>query len=174
MVGRAITLPFEKLKMGYFDLEDNFGYYGAFHSHPVNILIHSLFVWPNVFTTLVMLYFTPALFSIKVTSPEFEILEPALIFNLGLLFTVGHGIYYMMLDKRSGTLGALILAVFWVAACHLGRALGFYLAWKVKIWSPIFISFHLLTLLTVTNIHPGGASMPILLLRYTVLESWCH
>ncbi|KAG7023203.1 SPAC16E8.02, partial [Cucurbita argyrosperma subsp. argyrosperma] len=39
-------------KTGLFDLERHFAFYGAYHSNPVNIFIHVLFVWPIFFTTL--------------------------------------------------------------------------------------------------------------------------
>ncbi|KAI3820846.1 hypothetical protein L1987_08395 [Smallanthus sonchifolius] len=43
-------------KIGLFDLEKHFAFYGAYHSNPVNIFIHMLFVWPILFTSLVILY----------------------------------------------------------------------------------------------------------------------
>ncbi|KAJ0751191.1 putative 2-hydroxy-palmitic acid dioxygenase Mpo1 [Helianthus annuus] len=49
-------------KIGLFDLEKQYVFYGAYHSKPVNILIHMLFVWPILFTSLVILYFTPIWF----------------------------------------------------------------------------------------------------------------
>ncbi|KAM1238382.1 hypothetical protein COP2_040298 [Malus domestica] len=50
-------------RTGLFDLERHFAFYGAYHSNPVNILIHTLFVWPIFFTSLVLFHFTPSLYS---------------------------------------------------------------------------------------------------------------
>ncbi|KAG2257115.1 hypothetical protein Bca52824_076409 [Brassica carinata] len=42
--------------MGLLDLEKHFAFYGAYHSNPINIVIHIIFVWPIVFTALLLLY----------------------------------------------------------------------------------------------------------------------
>ncbi|CAM8916075.1 unnamed protein product [Rhodiola kirilowii] len=44
---------------GLLDLERHFAFYGAYHSNPTNIIIHMIFVWPILFTALILLYFTP-------------------------------------------------------------------------------------------------------------------
>ncbi|RXH98381.1 hypothetical protein DVH24_010706 [Malus domestica] len=48
---------------GLFDLEGHFAFYGAYHSNPVNILIHTFFVWPLFFTAAVLFHFTPSLYN---------------------------------------------------------------------------------------------------------------
>ncbi|GFZ00173.1 ER membrane protein, putative [Actinidia rufa] len=37
-------------KIGLFDLEKHFAFYGAYHRNPINIAIHTVFVWPILFT----------------------------------------------------------------------------------------------------------------------------
>ncbi|KAL0416724.1 UNVERIFIED_CONTAM: hypothetical protein Slati_3504300 [Sesamum latifolium] len=67
-----------------FDLEEQFAFYGAYHSNPVNILFHMMFVWPIAFTALLLLYFTPPLFG---ASPIELWDQSFLVLNYGFLFT---------------------------------------------------------------------------------------
>ncbi|GAB4860774.1 hypothetical protein Ancab_035937 [Ancistrocladus abbreviatus] len=101
-------------KAGLFDLERHFAFYGAYHSNPVNVLIHMLFVWPILFTALILLYFIPIPY----------------LFNFGLLMTVVYGLFYVNLDLRAGCLAALLCFLCWAGACFLASHLGFSLAWK--------------------------------------------
>ncbi|XP_022768638.1 uncharacterized endoplasmic reticulum membrane protein YGL010W-like isoform X2 [Durio zibethinus] len=80
-------------KPGLFDLENHFAFYGAYHSNPMNVLIHALFVWPIFFTV--------------------------------------YGLFYMILDKKAGSLAALLCLACWVGASFLAANLGYSLAWKV-------------------------------------------
>lgn len=117
-------------KSGLLDLENHFAFYGAYHSNPVNIFIHTLLVWPILFTSLILLYFTPLL------STKFEFLSsgffsPALVFNLGFLFTLIYALFYICLDKKAGSLAALLCFACWVGASLLAHTLGFSLSWKV-------------------------------------------
>jgi hypothetical protein len=43
---------------GVLDLERHFAFYGAYHSNPVNVFIHALFVWPIFLTALLLLHLT--------------------------------------------------------------------------------------------------------------------
>lgn len=113
-------------KIGIFDLENHFAFYGAYHSNPVNIFIHMLFVWPILFTALVILYFTPVLVDLS--------LPNGLIPNYGLLFTVIYSGFYVGLDVKAGTLAGLLCFVCWVFGSFVGQHLGFSLAWKVKVF----------------------------------------
>lgn len=113
-------------KLGIFDLEKQFAFYGAYHSNPINILIHILFVWPIVFFTLVILYFTPALFS----SPS--VFDQRLVLNWGFFSTVVYSLFYVVLDKRAGSVAALFCFLCWVGSSVFASRLGFSVAWKVK------------------------------------------
>ncbi|KAF3437645.1 hypothetical protein FNV43_RR20401 [Rhamnella rubrinervis] len=112
---------------GLFDLEKHFAFYGAYHSNPINIFIHTLFVWPIVFFTLVLMYFTPALFN----SPSG--FDQRLVLNLGFVSTVIYSLFYIFLDKRAGSVAALLCFICWVGASVVANQLGFSLAWKVAL-----------------------------------------
>ncbi|XP_050376460.1 2-hydroxy-palmitic acid dioxygenase mpo1 [Argentina anserina] len=116
-------------RSGLFDLESHFAFYGAYHSNPVNILIHTLFVWPILFTSLVLLYFTPSLYNFP---------AEGFMFNLGFVFTVIYALYYVGLDKKAGSLAALLCVLCWVGASVLANRLGFSLAWKVVLAAQLF------------------------------------
>lgn len=114
-------------KIRLFDLEKHFAFYGAYHSNPVNIFIHMLFVWPILFTSLVLFYFTPPLFSFS----QIEFFGHSLILNFGFLFTLIYALFYICLDKKAGSLGAFLCFGCWVLGSSLANYLGFFLAWKV-------------------------------------------
>jgi len=130
-------------RTGLFDLERHFAFYGAYHSDSINVLIHTIFVWPILFTTLVLLYFTPALYT---PSPQIGLFQSGfLVFNFGFLFTLIYAFFYVAFDKRAGALAALLCFVCWVGASFLASRLGFSLAWKVVLaaqllcWTAQFI-----------------------------------
>lgn len=113
-------------RTGLFDLERHFAFYGAYHNNPVNILIHTVFVWPIMFTSMVLLYFTPSLYTFPAGfSHDF-------LLNFGFVFTVIYALFYVCLDKKAGSLAALLCVLCWVGASLLAGRLGFSLAWKVS------------------------------------------
>ncbi|KAI8527383.1 hypothetical protein RHMOL_Rhmol12G0070800 [Rhododendron molle] len=119
-------------KTGLFNLERHFAFYGAYHSNPINIAIHTLFVWPIFLTAILILYFTPSLFNL----PPIEVSLPGnsnlvLILNLGFLGTLLYAVFYVCLDARAGSLAALLCFVCWVVSSYLANLMGFSLAWKV-------------------------------------------
>ncbi|CAK8536688.1 unnamed protein product [Lathyrus sativus] len=118
-------------RTGLFDLEKHFAFYGAYHSNPINIAIHVLFVWPIFFSALVFLYFSPPFFNL----PNFEFLlfgnNFVLVWNLGFLFTLVYSVFYASLDLKAGSLAALLCVVCWVGSCFVANQLGWHLAWKV-------------------------------------------
>lgn len=120
--------------MGLLDLEKHFAFYGAYHSNPINIIIHIIFVWPIVFTALLLLYFTTPIcdpsqlgFSPSVT------LDGVLRLNLGFIFTVVYALFYICLDKKSGFVAALMCFSCWVGSSFLAARLGPSLAFKVSL-----------------------------------------
>lgn len=123
-------------KIGLFDIEKHFAFYGAYHSNPVNIIIHMLFVWPLFFTALILFYFTPAFFECPFQC------RFGLVPNFGLLFTLIYALFYVLMDKKAGSLAAVLCLTCWVSASLLAKNLEFSLAWKV-----IFIFFIDLSLL---------------------------
>ncbi|PWA76964.1 hypothetical protein CTI12_AA227980 [Artemisia annua] len=116
-------------KIGLFDLEKHFAFYGAYHSNPVNIFIHMLFVWPILFTALVILYFTPPLVGFSLGS---------LVLNYGFLFTVIYAAFYVCLDKKAGAFAGFLCFLCWVFGSFLAQHLGYSLAWKVVLASQLF------------------------------------
>ncbi|KAJ9187461.1 hypothetical protein P3X46_002916 [Hevea brasiliensis] len=119
---------------GLFDLEKHFAFYGAYHSNPINIAIHMIFVWPIFFTALLILYFTPSLFNLKFSLFGNDVF---LLFNFGFLFTLIYALFYICLDAKAGSLAALLCAFCWVASSFVASWLGFSLAWKVVLVAQI-------------------------------------
>ncbi|KAJ0094399.1 hypothetical protein Patl1_15978 [Pistacia atlantica] len=117
-------------KIGLFDLEEHFAFYGAYHRNPINIFIHMLFVWPIFFTALLILYFTP-FFNVPHVEFSFFGTHFVLVFNMGFLFALIYSFFYILLDFKAGSLAALFCLVCWVASSSVARWLGFSLAWKV-------------------------------------------
>ncbi|XP_047316798.1 2-hydroxy-palmitic acid dioxygenase mpo1-like [Impatiens glandulifera] len=112
-------------KIGLFDLEKHFSFYGAYHSNPINILIHIIFVWPIFFTAQVILYFTPALIECHFPC------RMGLIPNIGFVVALIYSMFYICLDKKVGTLAAFLCFVCWVFGGLIAKNLGFSMAWKV-------------------------------------------
>jgi uncharacterized membrane protein YGL010W len=122
-------------RTGLFDLERHFAFYGAYHSNPINVLLHIFFVWPIFFTTLVLLSFTPALYT---PSPQIGIFQSGfLVFNFGFLLALIYALFYVAFDKKAGAVAALLCFVCWVGASFLASRLGFSLAWKVVLASQL-------------------------------------
>ncbi|MBA0790199.1 hypothetical protein Gohar_014864 [Gossypium harknessii] len=125
---------------GLFDLENHFAFYGAYHSNPINIFIHTLFVWPIFFTSLVLFYFTPTICDLSQSGILPSGFHHVLVFNYGFLFALIYGLFYVILDKKAGSLAALICLTCWVGATFLAAHLGYSLAWKV-VKIILFLSF---------------------------------
>ncbi|EOY21900.1 Uncharacterized protein TCM_014060 isoform 2 [Theobroma cacao] len=126
-------------KPGLFDLENHFAFYGAYHSNPINILIHTLFVWPIFFTSLVLFYFTPTVYDLSQSGILPSGLNPVLILNYGFVFALIYGLFYVILDKKAGSLAALLCLACWVGASFLAAKLGYSLAWKLFCWTGQFL-----------------------------------
>ncbi|XWS37334.1 hypothetical protein CRYUN_Cryun19dG0033700 [Craigia yunnanensis] len=125
-------------KPGLFDLENHFAFYGAYHSNPINILIHALFVWPIFFTGLVLFYFTPTIYDLSQTGIFPSGFNPVLVFNYGFVFALILGLFYAIMDKKAGSLAALLCLACWVGASFLASKLGYSLAWKVVLAAQLF------------------------------------
>ncbi|KAJ6312140.1 hypothetical protein OIU77_013817, partial [Salix suchowensis] len=118
-------------KYGLFDLEKHFAFYGAYHSNPVNILIHMIFVWPIFFATSLIFYFTPPLFNLpRVELSLFGSNPVVLFFNIGFFLVLIYALFYICLDPKAGSLAALLCGFCWITSCFVASSLGFSLAWK--------------------------------------------
>ncbi|XP_058766026.1 2-hydroxy-palmitic acid dioxygenase mpo1-like [Vicia villosa] len=115
--------------MGLLDLEKHFAFYGSYHSNPINIIIHIIFVWPILFTTLILLYFTPPIFSPSQTL--LNLIPHVLIFNIGFFFTVFYSLFYIALDFKAGSFVAVLTFLCWVSSSFVADSIGFELAWKI-------------------------------------------
>ncbi|KAL5553752.1 hypothetical protein UlMin_041153 [Ulmus minor] len=124
-------------RVGLFDLEKHFAFYGAYHSNPINVALHMLFVWPIFFTAILILNFTPSLFNLP--HIEFSLFgnHVDLILNFGFLVSLIYGVFYACLDMKAGSLAALLCMLCWVASSFLASSLGFSLAWKVVLVAQI-------------------------------------
>ncbi|KAM1003738.1 hypothetical protein FF1_003992 [Malus domestica] len=120
-------------RTGLFDLERYFAIYGAYHSNPVNVLLHTFLVWPLVFAVAVLLHFTPSLYNFPsgLNNHGFEL-------NVGLVLTLMYAIFYVKLDKKAGSLAALLLFLTWVGASVLASGLGFGRSWKLVLAVQVF------------------------------------
>ncbi|XP_038725537.1 2-hydroxy-palmitic acid dioxygenase mpo1-like [Tripterygium wilfordii] len=125
---------------GLFDLEKHFAFYGAYHKNPINVLIHTLFVWPIVFFTLVILHFVPPLLNLSHIGfiPSGFLDDRGLVLNLGFFLTIVYALFYICLDKKAGSLAALLCLACWVGGSSLAARLGFSLAWKVVLAAQLF------------------------------------
>lgn len=125
-------------KIGLFDLEKHFAFYGAYHSNPINVAIHMLLVWPILFTAILILYFTPSVFnfSFSIFGSHFS-----LALNFGFFLAVVYSVFYVCLDPKAGSLAAFLCMLCWVASSFLAGFLGFSLAWKVPFWIVSSFSF---------------------------------
>ena len=132
-------------KYGLFDLEKHFSFYGAYHSNPINILIHMIFVWPIFFASSLILYFTPPLFNLpQVELSLFGSNDVVLFLNIGFFLVLIYALFYICLDPKAGSLAALICVFCWVSSCFVACWLGFSLAWKVILFPVIFLVFGVL------------------------------
>ncbi|WVZ19083.1 hypothetical protein V8G54_006405 [Vigna mungo] len=122
-------------KMGLLDLEKHFAFYGAYHSNPINVAIHILFVWPILFTAQIILYFTPSLLSLG-------FLPPVLVLNWGFFATVFYALFYMALDTKAGSFTAFLTFFCWVASSFVANNLGYSLAWKVVFEFTLYFADH--------------------------------
>ncbi|XP_031499156.1 2-hydroxy-palmitic acid dioxygenase MPO1 [Nymphaea colorata] len=118
--------------MGLFDLEKHFAFYGAYHSNPINVIIHVLFVWPIFFTALLLFYFTPPMVNVTIPFPD------TLYLNFGFFFALVFAGFYVLMDLKAGFLAAFLCFFCWVGSSFLGHRLGYSLAWKVVLASQIF------------------------------------
>jgi uncharacterized membrane protein YGL010W len=98
---------------GLLDLEGHYAFYGAYHSNPVNVGIHEVFVWPIFLTGLMLLH---------LTAPSSH--------AAGIGAAI-YSAYYFLLDRRAGALGAFLCFLCWAASGALATRLGFSVGWKV-------------------------------------------
>jgi uncharacterized membrane protein YGL010W len=115
---------------GIFDLEKQFAFYGAYHSNKYNILIHLMFVWPILFTALILLAYTPPL------APQLPAMAALpyheyMVLNYSFVFTAVYALYYIVLEPKSGSLAALLVLLCWIGANAVAQHVPWVSGWKV-------------------------------------------
>lgn len=120
-----------------FDLEKHFAFYGAYHSDPVNILIHVLFVWPIFYTSLLLFHYTPPLLRLPLPLPLLAA-GAHLHLNFAFVFAAVYALFYVAMDRKAGSLAALLCALCWLGSGSLAVRLGFSLGWKVVLAAQLF------------------------------------
>jgi len=133
-----------------FDLVDQLGFYGAYHTNHWNKLIHVVFVPGIAWSALVWLAASGPLFGLDMTSAGLpELLSPlsrALSPNLGTLTACAYASYYCTLEPLAGSLWAVFWGVPMVATATAFQA-GVENAWA---WA---LGLHVLS--WYMQIHPG-------------------
>ncbi|KAK2387685.1 2-hydroxy-palmitic acid dioxygenase MPO1 [Trifolium repens] len=115
--------------MGLIDLEKHFAFFRAYHRNPINLSIHIIIILPLFFSALILLYFTPPIFTPSQTLLNF--IHPILVFNLGFIVTVFYALFYAALDIKAGSFVAVFIFLGWVSSSFVANSLGYELAWKV-------------------------------------------
>ncbi|CAA7043254.1 unnamed protein product [Microthlaspi erraticum] len=114
---------------GMFDLEKHYAFYGAYHTNPINILIHTVLVWPNVFAALLFLYAAPPFLDLS----KLGFFDGVLRLDIGLIHAMIHAIFYVCMDKKSGVLAALMCISCWIGSSFLAARMGLSLTLTVGI-----------------------------------------
>ncbi|KAL8227553.1 hypothetical protein R6Q57_015137 [Mikania cordata] len=131
--------------MGFLDLDKNFAFYASYHSNPINIAIHMIFVWPIFFTSVLLFDFIPTPFDLPRIAFSLFWNDFILIFNFGFLLTLIYVVSYVYFDYKAGSLAAVLCIFCWIASGVLASLLGFQLVWKVVLvvqlisWTAQFI-----------------------------------
>jgi uncharacterized membrane protein YGL010W len=147
------------------DIAEQLASYGAYHSHPMNQLIHVIFIPVIVFTLMVFVSYLPPAWnasaeqqgiignyaSVVIGNNESEVPWSFIVF-------VMYALYYVALDVKVGSSAALYLYALyrvvepfkqWIITTEYGSALGMDRPWKIALALHIF-SWYM-------QIHPGHA-----------------
>ncbi|CAI7818708.1 unnamed protein product [Closterium sp. NIES-53] len=130
-----------------FNLEKHYAFYGSYHNDPVNRAIHMVFVWPILFSALVLLQYTPSVISLShpvlaalaKLVPQIPVPLPlvlpgsGLVFNGAALVSVVYAAFYIGMERRAGSLAALMVGGCFVGSRAFIKAVGAGRAWKHSI-----------------------------------------
>lgn len=119
-----------------FDMEKKFAFHRTYHSSSINVLIHAIIAWPIFFNYMVLACFTPVL-GVLPFPPGTLPFQEYMVLNLAFVIAVVNAFIYIMLDKKAGTLAAVLCLLCWVGSNVLAETLGFSLAWKVVLVSQV-------------------------------------
>jgi uncharacterized membrane protein YGL010W len=118
------------------DLEKQFSFYGAYHNNRVNILIHIIFVWPIFYTSLILWAYTAPLAPFPLPAGTLPYQE-YMVLNWSFIQAAIYGLYYIALDKKAGSLGALICLGCWIGANAVAQVLPWSASWKIVLASQV-------------------------------------
>ena len=102
------------------NLEDNFVFYCSYHHNFINKLIHVLCVWPIVWTHIAMFTYATRLISLPVILPY----QPSSLAWAATLSTLGWVTYWLVLDKKSGWLAAMLVVACLFSAQYFTESFG--------------------------------------------------
>lgn len=123
--------------MGVFNLEDQFSFYGAYHHNKINVLIHTVFVWPIYFSASTLLAYTPPL------APQLPIMAALpyhgyMVLNYSFVLAAVYALFYISLEPKSGSVGAFLVLLCWMGSNAVAQHLPYALGWKVSRENPNF------------------------------------
>ncbi|KAJ7538509.1 hypothetical protein O6H91_11G051800 [Diphasiastrum complanatum] len=121
---------------GWMDLEDQYAFYGAYHSNKVNVLIHTLLVWPIIFTVIALAAYTPALGSLPLRDDSLP-LQQYMVLNCSFVISAFYALYYTAIDQKAGILAGAMCMLCWVGGNAFAQSTEFSFGWKIVIIAQI-------------------------------------
>jgi uncharacterized membrane protein YGL010W len=121
---------------GILDLEKQFAQYGAYHSNKMNVVIHMVFVWPILFTAFTLLAYTQPL------APQLPVMASLpyhqyMVLNWSFVAAAVYALFYVLLEKKSGSLAAFLVLCCWVGANAVAQQIPYSLGWKIVALSQV-------------------------------------
>lgn len=131
------------------DLIEQLSFYGAYHRHPINQLIHFVFVPAIFFSAEVALCYSGSIVSLPLSTPGpfAQYLPKVLEINAAFFVFLFYALFYLYLNFLVGFTSDIILFGIYSAACAFYRHVGPEKAWKYA------LVIHLLG--WYMQIHPG-------------------
>lgn len=120
--------------MGFLDLEKHYSFYGSYHNDSRNKLIHIIFVWPIFFSALLLLNYSPPLFSSPFSTPFSNWGFPGhqyIVLNTPFFVALFYSFLYFSMDPKSGGVASCLIFFCLFCAQALFQILGGDVAWKV-------------------------------------------
>lgn len=125
-----------------FDLRRQLAFYGAYHSHPINQLIHLVFVPLILWSVAVWLGYSPVLPINDVEVPLFletrlppklaTSIHGTLIFNGSFILLAAYSLYYVILDPIAGTAWMVLVGMpLWSSANAVRMYVPHAWAWAI-------------------------------------------
>uniref|UniRef100_A0A0D9XJJ6 DUF962 domain-containing protein n=1 Tax=Leersia perrieri TaxID=77586 RepID=A0A0D9XJJ6_9ORYZ len=132
--------------MARLNLERHYAFYASYHTHPLNLLVHLICVWPILLTAILPLRYAPPLPRLRFYCP---LCRQYLPIQLGFPVAVSLAILYALMDPRAGTGAGVLVVAGWAAGTLLADDAGLWSfadAWKpvlvaqIVLWSAQFLA----------------------------------